>query len=113
MVGAPGAPPGIVYLVDAGPGPADLVTMRAHRLLGEADVIVHDPAVSQEVLALARRDARVVPASRDEVGSVLGQLASSGNRVVWLERASDARAGLADEVRSTGIAAEVVSSWPG
>ena len=48
-------------------------------------MIVHDPAVSQEVLALARRDARVVPASRDEVGSVLGQLAFSGNRVVWLE----------------------------
>ncbi len=52
------APEGMVFLVGAGPGAADLLTLRAQRLLGEADVIVHDRLVSDEVLDMARRDAR-------------------------------------------------------
>ena len=50
-------PDGAVFLVGAGPGDPDLLTIRAHRLLGEADVIVTDRLVSDEVLSLARRDA--------------------------------------------------------
>ena len=50
---------GTVFLVGAGPGAADLLTLRAHRLLGEADVIVHDRLVGEEVLGMARREARV------------------------------------------------------
>ncbi|HEY3755041.1 MAG TPA: uroporphyrinogen-III C-methyltransferase [Opitutaceae bacterium] len=46
-----------VYLVGAGPGPADLLTVRALRLVAAADVIIHDHLVSDEVLAVARRDA--------------------------------------------------------
>jgi uroporphyrin-III C-methyltransferase len=44
---------GRVYLIGAGPGAADLLTLRAARILGEAEVVFHDALVEPEVLALA------------------------------------------------------------
>jgi len=88
------SPRGIVHLVGAGPGPADLLTLRGQRLLGEADVIVHDRLVSDEVLALARRDAErmfVGKARADhcvpqqEINALLVRLAHAGKRVVRLK----------------------------
>lgn len=46
---------GTVHLVGAGPGAADLLTMRAARLLAEADVVLYDALVSADVLALATK----------------------------------------------------------
>jgi uroporphyrin-III C-methyltransferase len=46
---------GTVYLVGAGPGAADLLTVRAARLLARADVVLHDALVSADVLALAEK----------------------------------------------------------
>lgn len=44
--------PGKVYLVGAGPGAADLITVRGARLLAQADVVLHDALVEPEMLAL-------------------------------------------------------------
>jgi uroporphyrin-III C-methyltransferase len=46
---------GTVYLVGAGPGAVELLTLRAARLLGEADVVLHDALVGADVLALASK----------------------------------------------------------
>ena len=55
---------GTVYLVGAGPGDPDLLTLRAVRLLQTADVILPDDLVSDEVLSLASPSALVVPVGK-------------------------------------------------
>lgn len=55
---------GTVYLVGAGPGAADLLTLRAARLLGEADVVFHDALVGDSVLELAPRAEKIAVGKR-------------------------------------------------
>lgn len=54
---------GTVYLVGAGPGASDLLTLRAARLLGEADVVFHDALIAEDVLRLASR-AKKIPVGK-------------------------------------------------
>ena len=54
---------GKVYLLGAGPGAPDLLTLRAARILERADVVYHDALVHREVLAFASR-ARIVPVGK-------------------------------------------------
>jgi len=64
---------GTVYLVGAGPGAADLLTLRAARLLERADVVFHDALVPQEILLLASKARKI------EVGKRSGRLSTAQN----------------------------------
>jgi len=85
---------GSVVLVGAGPGDPGLLTLRAVRALQEADVILHDRLVSEQVLALARRDATRVPVGKaarahsvnqDRIHELMLEHARAGRRVVRLK----------------------------
>lgn len=64
---------GRVYLVGAGPGDPGLITVKAMRLIGEADVIVYDHLVNQRILSYARPQARLVDAGKQAGRKVLEQ----------------------------------------
>jgi len=55
---------GTVYLVGAGPGAADLLTVRAARLLGEADIVFHDALVNPQTLRLAAKAEKIAVGKR-------------------------------------------------
>ncbi len=85
---------GKVYLVGAGPGHPDLLTVRALQLLGQADVILYDKLVPEEILDLARRDADRVDVGKragtclqtqDRTNELMLELARSGKQVIRLK----------------------------
>ena len=112
---------GFVWLVGAGPGAADLLTLRAQRILQEADVIVHDALVPEAVVAMGRRDAERIDvgkrkghhsASQDEINALLVREAAAGRRVVRLKSGDPLVFGRAGEemaaLRAAGIPFEIV-----
>lgn len=112
---------GKVFLVGAGPGASDLLTLRAQRVLQEADVVVHDDLVPEEVLDMARRDARRIAvgkrkgrdgANQAQINALLVELARDGLRVVRLKSGDPAIFGRAgeelDALRAASVAAELV-----
>lgn len=88
------ASPGKVWLTGAGPGDPDLMTVRAVRVLGEADVVVHDGLVPAAILGLAPANARRISVAKrksrhtyaqDEINRLLVGLAREGLNVVRLK----------------------------
>jgi uroporphyrin-III C-methyltransferase/precorrin-2 dehydrogenase/sirohydrochlorin ferrochelatase len=112
---------GHVWLVGAGPGAVDLLTLRAQRVMMEADVIVFDALVPQEIVDMGRRDAERLSVgkrkgchskSQEEINDLLVHLGRQGKRVVRLKSGDPLVYGRAGEemaaLRVAGISYEVV-----
>lgn len=112
---------GKVFLVGAGPGNPDLLTMKAARLIGEADVIVHDGLVDEDVMALCNAEARFISVAKkrsrhsvpqDAINDILVREARAGNLVVRLKGGDPfifGRGGEeAEACREFGITVEIV-----
>ncbi len=113
--------PGKIWLVGAGPGDADLLTLRAARLISRAELIVHDGLVDPDILLLAPPGARLVSVAKararhtlaqDEINALLIRHARAGRQVVRLKGGDPfifGRGGEeAEAARAAGIPVEVV-----
>jgi uroporphyrin-III C-methyltransferase len=113
--------PGTVFLVGAGPGDPDLLTLKAAKALRAADVVLHDELVSPEILALIPSSARLLNVgkragragiSQEEINRLLVQHASLGLQVVRLKGGDPFIFGRGGEeleaLRLAGIAVVVV-----
>src|SRR5437588_8601743 len=112
---------GKVYLVGAGPGDPELLTLKAARLLAAANVVLHDALVSDGVLALISPAAEVINVGKragrklltqDEINSLLVSYAQTRQTVVRLKGGDPTIFGRAGEeieaLRKTGIAYEII-----
>jgi uroporphyrin-III C-methyltransferase/precorrin-2 dehydrogenase/sirohydrochlorin ferrochelatase len=112
---------GVVHLVGAGPGDPELMTLKARKLLHEADVVVHDRLVPGAILELARREAVIVEVGKTaygpswkqaEINALLVRHAQAGATVVRLKGGDPAVFGRLDEeveaLEAAGVPYEVV-----
>ena len=112
---------GMVWLIGAGPGAEDLLTLRAQRALQQADVIVHDQLVPAAVVEMGRRDAEQICVgkarghhsfSQAQINTLLVRLAGEGKRVARLKSGDPMVFGRAGEeiaaLRKAGLAYEIV-----
>ena len=118
---ARGAQQGVVWLIGAGPGSEDLLTLRAQRLLQEADVIVHDQLVPDLVVQMGRRDAEQISVgkakghhsfSQAQINTLIVRLAKEGKKVARLKSGDPMIFGRAGEeiaaLRKEGIPYQIV-----
>lgn len=112
---------GVVWLIGAGPGSEDLLTLRAQRLLQEADVIVHDQLVPSVVVDMGRRDAERIDVgkakghhsfSQAQINTLIVRLAGQGKRVARLKSGDPMIFGRAGEeissLRKAGVDYRIV-----
>ncbi len=112
---------GSVYLVGAGPGDPDLLTVKAVRLIESADVILHDDLVPQAILELATRSAEVVNVGKrcgaknitqEEINALMVEHARAGRSVVRLKSGDPLLFGRAAEelaaLAQAGVPLEIV-----
>jgi uroporphyrin-III C-methyltransferase / precorrin-2 dehydrogenase / sirohydrochlorin ferrochelatase len=85
---------GEAWLVGAGPGSPDLITLRGRQLLAQADVVLYDRLVNPKLLEFARRDGELISVGKKagqhsitqkQINSLLVRLVSSGQRVCRLK----------------------------
>jgi uroporphyrin-III C-methyltransferase/precorrin-2 dehydrogenase/sirohydrochlorin ferrochelatase len=97
---------GMVYLVGAGPGDPELLTLKALRILGHADVVLHDDLLTPEILALIPSTARIEAVGKrhnerqvtqQEINRRLCEYAAAGQTVVRLKGGDGAIFGRASE----------------
>jgi len=112
---------GKVYLVGAGPGDPELLTLKAAKLLAAAQVVLYDSLVSREILQMISREALLVDVGKragkklltqDEINSLLVDYAKQGKVVVRLKGGDPLLFGRAGEemeaLRRAGIDFEIV-----
>lgn len=97
---------GFIHIVGAGPGDPELLTLRARRLLHEADVVIHDRLVPQPILELARREALILEVGKtgygpswkqEDINALMIRYAEAGNTVVRLKGGDPSVFGRLDE----------------
>ncbi|MEO1330933.1 MAG: siroheme synthase CysG, partial [Pseudomonadota bacterium] len=103
---AAAAKPGRVAFVGAGPGDPELLTLKARRLIHEADVVIHDRLVTPEALELARREAEVLDVGKTgfgpswkqaDIDALIVEKALEGHHVVRLKSGDPGVFGRLDE----------------
>ncbi len=112
---------GPVHIVGAGPGDPELLTLKAFRLIQQADIVYHDKLVSPEIMDMVRRDAERVPVGKskgehlvpqDGIHELMIASARDGKRVVRLKGGDPFIFGRGGEeveaLRIAGIDASVV-----
>ncbi|MCB2125610.1 MAG: uroporphyrinogen-III C-methyltransferase [Rhodobacteraceae bacterium] len=113
--------PGRVFLIGAGPGDPELMTLKAARLLQSADVVVHDRLVSDGIMAMIPDGVRLIDVGKmaghhklaqDKINTLLVELALAGHRVVRLKGGDPLIFGRGSEeaevLRAAGIPVEYV-----